>query len=218
LQAWTANAGVSAGAVTRPNRTCLSSTYLPIVLPSRIRNRAVTRPPISPPLLITIHDINLPSMPRHCQPQPLVATCMVYAGYYPAGGPPKSNQQAQVDMIEQVLDWAGVTSVNSVRHHGTITSSSGRQAHHLLIYSECCRGSATSSAAEEIHFQNVDALKRNRAVCVSGGVSCGVRSLSAAAERDVQHLPKSPCITGKLFADGVPIVVWFSMLCCCHDN
>jgi hypothetical protein len=30
------------------------------------------------------------------------------AGYYPAGGAPKSNQQAQIDMIEETLSWAGV--------------------------------------------------------------------------------------------------------------
>lgn len=36
------------------------------------------------------------------------------AGYYPAGAPPKSNAQAQIDMIEESLKWAGVTSAKSV--------------------------------------------------------------------------------------------------------
>ncbi|KAI8476071.1 MAG: gamma-tocopherol methyltransferase [Monoraphidium minutum] len=31
----------------------------------------------------------------------------MHHGYYPAGGAPKSNQQAQIDMIEEVLTWAG---------------------------------------------------------------------------------------------------------------
>jgi hypothetical protein len=38
----------------------------------------------------------------------------MHHGYYPKGGKPKSNQQAQVDMIEEVLSWAGVTAVKSV--------------------------------------------------------------------------------------------------------
>jgi hypothetical protein len=42
------------------------------------------------------------SIPTHLNPQPL------RAGYYPAGGAPKSNQQAQIDMIEESLKWAGV--------------------------------------------------------------------------------------------------------------
>jgi hypothetical protein len=36
------------------------------------------------------------------------------AGYYPAGSPPKSNQQAQIDMIDEVLRWAGVKTVDKV--------------------------------------------------------------------------------------------------------
>jgi hypothetical protein len=40
--------------------------------------------------------------------------CMYPAGYYPAGAPPKSNSQAQIDMIDETLKWAGVDTVNSV--------------------------------------------------------------------------------------------------------
>jgi hypothetical protein len=32
----------------------------------------------------------------------------MHHGYYPAGGPPKTNQQAQIDMIDESLKWAGV--------------------------------------------------------------------------------------------------------------
>ncbi len=34
----------------------------------------------------------------------------MHHGYYPKGGPAKSNQEAQVDMIEEALAWAGATS------------------------------------------------------------------------------------------------------------
>jgi hypothetical protein len=44
----------------------------------------------------------------------LDAACFI-VGYYPAGSPPKSNQQAQIDMIEEVLSWAGVTAATKVR-------------------------------------------------------------------------------------------------------
>lgn len=43
---------------------------------------------------------------------PLV--CPPLAGYYPAGAPPKSNSQAQIDMIDETLKWAGVETVKSV--------------------------------------------------------------------------------------------------------
>jgi len=39
----------------------------------------------------------------------------LHHGYYPAGSAPKSNRQAQVDMIEHILQWAGVTKVTHVR-------------------------------------------------------------------------------------------------------
>lgn len=35
-------------------------------------------------------------------------------GYYPKSGPAKDHQEAQVDMIEEVLSWAGVSAVNTV--------------------------------------------------------------------------------------------------------
>ena len=39
----------------------------------------------------------------------------MHHGYYPQGAPPKSNAQAQIDMIEETLRWAGATSATSVR-------------------------------------------------------------------------------------------------------
>jgi tocopherol O-methyltransferase len=35
-------------------------------------------------------------------------------GYYPKDGPRKSNSEAQIDMIDEVLSWAGVTDATSV--------------------------------------------------------------------------------------------------------
>ena len=38
----------------------------------------------------------------------------MHHGYYPKGAAPKSNQEAQIDMIEEVLSWAGATSATKV--------------------------------------------------------------------------------------------------------
>ena len=38
----------------------------------------------------------------------------MHHGYYPKGAPPKSNQEAQIDMIEEVLRWADAESATSV--------------------------------------------------------------------------------------------------------
>lgn len=39
----------------------------------------------------------------------------MHHGYYPRDAPPKNNQQAQIDMIEEVLRWAGVNSASKAR-------------------------------------------------------------------------------------------------------
>ena len=39
----------------------------------------------------------------------------MHHGYYPKGSAPKTNQQAQIDMIEETLSWAGATSAEKVR-------------------------------------------------------------------------------------------------------
>ena len=39
----------------------------------------------------------------------------MHHGYYPKGGAAKSNQAAQIDMIEEVLSWAGVSGAKKVR-------------------------------------------------------------------------------------------------------
>ena len=47
----------------------------------------------------------------------------MHHGYYPKGAAPKSNQEAQIDMIEEVLKWAGATKATKVREsfNGAIT-------------------------------------------------------------------------------------------------
>jgi len=50
----------------------------------------------------------------------------MHHGYYPKGGKPKSNQQAQIDMIEESLSWAGVTSVKSMVDVGCGIGGSSR--------------------------------------------------------------------------------------------
>ena len=40
----------------------------------------------------------------------------MHHGYYAQGAEAKSNTQAQIDMIEEVLKWAGVRGVSKVVH------------------------------------------------------------------------------------------------------
>ena len=39
----------------------------------------------------------------------------MHHGFYPKGAPPKSNQQAQIDMIEEALGLAGVQGATKAR-------------------------------------------------------------------------------------------------------
>ncbi|KAK9828621.1 hypothetical protein WJX72_001129 [[Myrmecia] bisecta] len=50
----------------------------------------------------------------------------MHHGYYPANGPKKSNQEAQIDMIEEVLKWAGATSAKRVVDVGCGIGGSSR--------------------------------------------------------------------------------------------
>lgn len=40
----------------------------------------------------------------------------LHHGYYGQGDKPKTNAEAQVDMIEEVLKWSGVEKVSKVNH------------------------------------------------------------------------------------------------------
>jgi hypothetical protein len=50
----------------------------------------------------------------------------LHHGYYPRGSPPKSNRQAQIDMIEEVLLWAGVNNVHRALDVGCGLGGSAR--------------------------------------------------------------------------------------------
>ncbi|KAG7671654.1 hypothetical protein Ndes2526B_g09175 [Nannochloris sp. 'desiccata'] len=50
----------------------------------------------------------------------------LHHGYYPAGGATKSNREAQEDMIEEVLEWAGVTEVTKMVDVGCGLGGSSR--------------------------------------------------------------------------------------------
>jgi tocopherol O-methyltransferase len=95
----------------------------------------------------------------------------LHHGYYPKDGPkPTSNFAAQVDMIERVLSWAGITQVNSALDVGCGLGGSSR---HLSKKYNCKatgvtlspyqaqRGNELSSAAglgENVQLQVADAL------------------------------------------------------------
>eukprot|EP00200_Dunaliella_tertiolecta_P016780 CAMPEP_0202410218 /NCGR_PEP_ID=MMETSP1128-20130828/18619_1 /ASSEMBLY_ACC=CAM_ASM_000463 /TAXON_ID=3047 /ORGANISM="Dunaliella tertiolecta, Strain CCMP1320" /LENGTH=353 /DNA_ID=CAMNT_0049015685 /DNA_START=22 /DNA_END=1083 /DNA_ORIENTATION=+ len=53
----------------------------------------------------------------------------MHHGYYPPGAPPKSNTQAQIDMIEEVLKWSDVQNVKSMVDVGCGIGGSSR---HIL--------------------------------------------------------------------------------------
>ncbi|PSC68197.1 gamma-tocopherol methyltransferase isoform A [Micractinium conductrix] len=50
----------------------------------------------------------------------------MHHGYYPKGSAPKTNQQAQIDMIEETLSWAGATSAEKVVDVGCGIGGSSR--------------------------------------------------------------------------------------------
>ena len=50
----------------------------------------------------------------------------LHHGYYPEGGATKSNREAQEDMIEEVLNWAGVTEVSKMVDVGCGLGGSSR--------------------------------------------------------------------------------------------
>ncbi|GLC72181.1 Tocopherol O-methyltransferase [Pleodorina starrii] len=94
----------------------------------------------------------------------------MHHGYYPKGAPPKSNQQAQVDMIEETLKVAGVTEVRSMVDVGCGIGGSSRylsrrfgcrSAGITLSPKQAARANAISQAegfGDKLHFQVGDAL------------------------------------------------------------
>ena len=56
----------------------------------------------------------LPPLTLHPTPPPPHRGEHMHHGLYRPNDPPKSNQQAQIDMIDAVLAWAGVERVSKV--------------------------------------------------------------------------------------------------------
>ena len=71
----------------------------------------------------------------------------MHHGYYPQGAPPKSNAQAQIDMIEETLRWAGATSATSVS-----------MARCMLVFVPACKHPVQSCARmSTVHFNHLAA-------------------------------------------------------------
>ena len=77
--------------------------------PAGCRRRWLPPPP--PPLAtaLGVSPLRLPSRPPQGE--------HMHHGFYRKGAPPKSNQQAQIDMIEETLRFAGVEGASKVRGH-----------------------------------------------------------------------------------------------------
>lgn len=94
----------------------------------------------------------------------------LHHGYYRAGSPPKSNRQAQEDMIEEVLQWAGVTDVKNMVDVGCGLGGSSRHLSHkygcsaegiTLSPFQAQRGNEISKEkglGDRVHLQVADAL------------------------------------------------------------
>lgn len=96
----------------------------------------------------------------------------MHHGYYPKGGAPKSNQQAQVDMVDEVLSWAGVTKSTSMVDVGCGIGGSSRHIARkfgakasgiTLSPKQAARANeitAQAGLADTVSFQVADALSQ----------------------------------------------------------
>ncbi|EFJ47452.1 hypothetical protein VOLCADRAFT_105162 [Volvox carteri f. nagariensis] len=96
----------------------------------------------------------------------------MHHGYYPKGAPPKSNQEAQIDMIEETLKVAGVTEVRNMVDVGCGIGGSSRYMAKkfgcrgsgiTLSPKQAARANALSQAAglgDRLQFQVADALSQ----------------------------------------------------------
>ncbi|GIL89554.1 hypothetical protein Vretimale_1889 [Volvox reticuliferus] len=94
----------------------------------------------------------------------------MHHGYYPKGAPPKGNQQAQIDMIEESLKVAGVTAVRNMVDVGCGIGGSSRYLSRkfgcrssgiTLSPKQAARATAISQAegfGDKLSFQVADAL------------------------------------------------------------
>ena len=96
----------------------------------------------------------------------------LHHGYYRAGSPPKSNRQAQDEMIEETLQWAGVTQVKKMVDVGCGLGGSSRHLSHkygcsaegiTLSPFQAQRGNEISKEqglGDRVHIQVADALNQ----------------------------------------------------------
>lgn len=96
----------------------------------------------------------------------------MHHGYYPKGGAPKSNQQAQIDMIEETLTWAGVTDVTKMVDVGCGIGGSSRHISRkfgcesrgiTLSPLQAARANELAAAqglGDKLQFQVADALQQ----------------------------------------------------------
>lgn len=61
----------------------------------------------------------------------------MHHGYYPGGSPRKDHTQAQVDMVERSLDWAGVTAGTGVRKMLDVGCGIGGSSRHIARRHGC---------------------------------------------------------------------------------
>lgn len=78
----------------------------------------------------------------------------MHHGFYPKGSPPKSNQQAQIDMIEEVLSFAGVDKVDKMVDVGCGIGGSSR---HLSRKYGCSAQGITLSPVQAQRAQQISA-------------------------------------------------------------
>ena len=78
----------------------------------------------------------------------------LHHGLYPGGKPRKDHRQAQVDMVDAVLDWSGVRDVNAVLDVGCGVGGSSR--HIARRYGASARGVTLSP----VQVQRADALTK----------------------------------------------------------
>lgn len=144
----------------------------------------------------------------------------MHHGYYPQGAPPKSNAQAQIDMIEETLRWAGATSATSMVDVGCGIGGSSRHIARkfgctakgiTLSPVQAARGNELAQAqglGDRVSFQVADALHQP----FEGGQFDLVWSMESG-----EHMPDKAQFVGELARVCKPggriiVVTW------CHRN
>ncbi|KAK9845406.1 hypothetical protein WJX81_005726 [Elliptochloris bilobata] len=144
----------------------------------------------------------------------------MHHGYYPAGSREKSNKEAQVDMIEEVLSWAGVTGAKEMVDVGCGIGGSSR---HIARKFGCAARGITLSPVQA-QRANALAAEQGLAERVSFQVADALQQPFGDASFDLvwsmesgEHMPDKEKFVGELARVCMPggriiIVTW------CHRN